>query len=181
MLEHSRGCAGERRDGRPQRADRGGAEPRLPRHAGPGPISTPRWKATTTKAGVVSLPARYQAGVPEPLQQRLLRGHKAGRGAVRTLEFVPRCRSRPATRRRVEIRVRDNGTGIPADIRDKSTTRSSPPSRPARAPGSACRSATTSSRRRTAATSLWTARWANTASSRYDCRATRKQSPLIGM
>ena len=46
----------------------------------------------------------------------------------------------------VEIRVRDNGTGIPAEIRDKLFQRSSPPSQPAKAPASACRSPTTSSR-----------------------------------
>jgi len=32
----------------------------------------------------------------------------------------------------VEIRIRDNGTGISADVKDKIFNRSSPPSRPAR-------------------------------------------------
>ena len=34
----------------------------------------------------------------------------------------------------VEIRIRDNGTGIPADIVERFSTRSSPPSQPTRAP-----------------------------------------------
>ena len=55
------------------------------------------------------------------------------------------------------------------------SSRSSPPSQPAKAPASACRSPTTSSRSSMAAASLWTARSANTASSRYGCRATRKR------
>ena len=45
---------------------------------------------------------------------------------------------------RVEIRVRDNGTGIPARCGTKSSSRSSRPSRRVRAPALACRSATTS-------------------------------------
>jgi hypothetical protein len=46
----------------------------------------------------------------------------------------------------VDIRVRDNGTGILADIRDKNCpSRSSPPSQPATAPALVCRSPTTSS------------------------------------
>jgi hypothetical protein len=77
----------------------------------------------------------------------------------------------------VEIRVRDNGTGIPADIRDKlfRFSRSSPPGRPAKVPASACRSPTTSSRSSMAATSQSTARLANTVSLRYSCRAVRER------
>ena len=56
-------------------------------------------------------------------------------------------------------------------------SRSSPPSRPARAPVSAYRSATTSSRSSTAAASRSIARSASTASSRYGCRAAREPSP----
>ena len=44
----------------------------------------------------------------------------------------------------VEIRVRDNGTGISPAVRQGSSSRSSPPSRPGKAPGLACRSATIS-------------------------------------
>ena len=40
---------------------------------------------------------------------------------------------------KVEIRIRDNGTGIPREVREKSSIRSSPLSRLAKAPGSACR------------------------------------------
>jgi len=43
----------------------------------------------------------------------------------------------------VQINIRDNGVGIPAEIKDKLFSRSSPRSRPAREPVSACRSATT--------------------------------------
>jgi signal transduction histidine kinase len=74
----------------------------------------------------------------------------------------------------VEIRVRDNGTGIQADIRDKLFQPFFTTSRPVRAPASACRSPTTSSHSSMAAASLWTARSATTASSRYDCHATCK-------
>ena len=69
------------------------------------------------------------------------------------------------------------GTTAPAFRPTSGTScfsRSSPPSRPARAPVSACRSPTTLSRSSMAAASLWTARSATTASSPYGCRATRK-------
>jgi Signal transduction histidine kinase len=46
----------------------------------------------------------------------------------------------------VEIRVRDNGTGITPEVGPSCSSRSSPPSRPAKAPVLACRSVTTSSR-----------------------------------
>ena len=75
----------------------------------------------------------------------------------------------------VEIRC---GTTAPAFRPTSGTScssRSSPPSRPARAPASACRSPTTSSRSSMAAASLWTARSATTASSRYGCRAIRER------
>ena len=75
----------------------------------------------------------------------------------------------------VEIHVRDNGIGISADIRTSCSSHSSLPSRPVRALVSACRSPTTSSRSSMAAASRWTARSANTASSRYGCRAVRKR------
>jgi light-regulated signal transduction histidine kinase (bacteriophytochrome) len=45
----------------------------------------------------------------------------------------------------VEVRVRDNGTGIHPSIATSCSSRFSRPSRRARAPGSGCRSATTSS------------------------------------
>jgi signal transduction histidine kinase len=60
----------------------------------------------------------------------------------------------------VEIRVRDNGTGIPAEIKDK-LFQPTPPSRPERAPASVCRSPTTLSRSSTAARSRLTARSMN--------------------
>jgi signal transduction histidine kinase len=45
----------------------------------------------------------------------------------------------------VEIKVRDNGIGVPEDIRDKLFSPSSPPRRRAKVPGSGCRSPGTSS------------------------------------
>ena len=65
-------------------------------------------------------PAGHDAGVPEPVQQRLLRGHEARaqgagrRGFEPTLKVTTRDLGEA-----VEIRVRDNGTGIPPEIRDK--------------------------------------------------------------
>jgi len=56
-------------------------------------------------------------------------------------------------------------------------SRSSRPSRPAKAPGSACRSPGTSSRNSTAARSVSTARLASSLNSQFDCRAlTGRQS-----
>ena len=71
----------------------------------------------------------------------------------------------------VEIRIRDNGPGIPAAVRDKLFSPSSPPSRRARAPASDCRSATTSSSSSTAGRSASRARKASTRSSSSSCRA----------
>jgi hypothetical protein len=53
----------------------------------------------------------------------------------------------------VEIKVRDNGIGIPPRSGKNCSSLSSPPSRPAKAPGSDFRSATTSSHNSTAARS----------------------------
>jgi hypothetical protein len=56
----------------------------------------------------------------------------------------------------VEIRVRDDGAGIAPEFREKLFPPFFTPSRPAKAPGSACQSAGTSSPSSTAALSLST-------------------------
>ena len=56
----------------------------------------------------------------EPVQQRLLRGHASGTRAAPNADFEPTLKvSTRDLGDAVEIRVRDNGTGIPAEIRDK--------------------------------------------------------------
>jgi hypothetical protein len=70
----------------------------------------------------------------------------------------------------VEIRVCDNGTGIAPELREKLFQPFSPPSRPARAPGSVSRSAGISSPSSTAARSRSTAAPASSPSSRSACR-----------
>jgi hypothetical protein len=71
----------------------------------------------------------------------------------------------------VEIRIRDNGTGIPPEIRTSCFSRFLPPSRPAKGRGSVSRSAGTSSRSSMAARSRSTAGSASSPSSPCACRA----------
>ena len=65
-------------------------------------------------------PSGHDTGAPEHLQQRVLRGHASGQRHGGDAEFVPTLKvtARDADEA-VEIRVRDNGAGIPAEIRDK--------------------------------------------------------------
>ena len=79
----------------------------------------------------------------------------------------------------VEIRIRDNGTGIPPESGTSCSSRSSRQSRPARAPGSACRSAGTSSPSSTAARSRSTAGSASSPNSRSACREREQADRLI--
>jgi two-component system NtrC family sensor kinase len=74
----------------------------------------------------------------------------------------------------VEIRIRDNGTGIPPEIRESCSSRSSRQSPPAKAPGSACRSAGTSSPSSMAARSRSTAGSASSPNLRSACRTPAK-------
>ena len=74
----------------------------------------------------------------------------------------------------VEIRVRDNGTGIPADIRDKLFQPFFTTKPTGEGTGLGLSITYDIVTKRTAEASLWTARSATTASSRYDCHATCK-------
>ena len=96
-------------------------------------------------------PAGHHPRASESVRQWLLRCRQtpAGRDATR----IP-ASLRVATRDlgdQVEIRVRDNGVGMPPEVQTSCSRRSSRPSRPARAPAWDCRSATTSSPSSTAA------------------------------
>jgi PAS domain S-box-containing protein len=71
----------------------------------------------------------------------------------------------------VEVKVRDNGTGIPPEITEKCSSRSLQQSRPGRAPVSASRSATRSSPSNIAARSSSTAGSASSPSLPSGCRA----------
>ena len=75
----------------------------------------------------------------------------------------------------VDIRVRGNGTGILADIRDKLFQPFFTTKPTGEGTALACRSPTISSRSSMAAASLGKARSANTASLGYGCHATRKR------
>jgi len=77
----------------------------------------------------------------------------------------------------VEVRVRDNGTGIPLKIGTNCSSLLQRQSRPAKAPDSACRSPGTSSPSNTAARSRSTAGSASSPNLQFDCRAlTGRQS-----
>ena len=111
--------------------------------------STSRWRRTSIRrpASIDAVSAGIHPRDAEPDQQRLL-----CRAQARQRQRAPRLRADAAGHHartwatQVEIRVRDNGTGIrPSGAGARSSSRSSPPSRPAKAPGSACRSATISS------------------------------------
>jgi signal transduction histidine kinase len=80
----------------------------------------------------------------------------------------------------VEIRVWDNPPAFQPKSGTSSSSRSSPPSRPVRAPALVYRSATTSSHSSMAARSRSRARSANTASSQYARRASSKRRKANG-
>ena len=132
---------------RRQRPRRGEPEPRLSRRPrGEGRLQRdPRPRPRSRGRRRRPLPAGDHARPPEPDRQRLLRRRRSEHrsdepGFEPTLTVATRDLGDS-----VEIRVRDNGTGIPDESGPRCSIRSSPPSRPAKARASACRSATTSS------------------------------------
>ena len=100
------------------------AEPRLSRRARrEGRASTSRWSATSIPAAgeVDALPAGDHPRAAQPDRQRLLRRAPSGadRRAATGLRADARGRPRGPAANACEIRIRDNGTGIPDDVRGK--------------------------------------------------------------
>ena len=121
MLEHSRGVSGERRE-----VDLNNLIEEALNLAYHGARAQSQDFNITLGARLRGEPQAYRAGpagdhagLPQPLWQRLLRRQQAGTCERRRL--IP---SRPRRgdlrgRRCLEVRVRDNGTGIAPEIRDK--------------------------------------------------------------
>ena len=93
------------------------------------------------------IPAGDHTGAPEPDLQRLLRGDQAQRAEANSDDYEPTLAA--ATKNlgdSVEIRIRDNGTGIPPGGEGEAVqSRSSRPSLPVKGLGLACPLVTTSS------------------------------------
>ena len=183
MLEHSRGVSGERRE-----VDLNGVIEEALNLAYHGARAQDQSFNITLERDYAREPAAHRAGaagddpgVPQPVRQWLLRRHQAGAGERRrvlTARASPWRHAMPATRSR-------SGCATTASAsRPRSGTscssRSSPPSRPARARGWASRSATTSSRNSMAARSRWRASPERSPSSPSGCHASSQLQHLGG-
>ena len=135
MLLHSREGSGEHRPV-DQRHGRGEPEPRLSRRARREAgfnITLERDLRSGGRRGR-PLSAGDHAGAAQPDLQRLLRDDEAP-DADRTAAYEPMlAASTQDLGDSVEIRIRDNGTGIPPNVKERCSIRSSRPSRRARAP-----------------------------------------------
>jgi histidine kinase/DNA gyrase B/HSP90-like ATPase len=87
--------------------------------------------------------ARDDPGISEPVRQRLLCNRQAAARRRRSGVSADIEGGDARLDDAIEVRVRDNGTGIAPEIRDKLFQPLSRQSRPAKAPGSVCRSPTT--------------------------------------
>ena len=120
MLAHSRGGGGEGRASTSTRWSRR-------RSISPITVRAPRIRTSTSRSSATTSGHRadrtraagHDARFPQPVRQRLLRREQAPARAIGgTFKPVLTVTTRDLGEA-VEIRVRDNGVGIPAEIRDK--------------------------------------------------------------